>query len=121
MSLLLDLKVTQKMLGYLCQGGKCVLFTSTGQESEFKEAINKSISQRKTATADTFSIIHEVNPPQGSLISTSISESTDIFKSFSVTLQTKTFLHSGGYFSSLPLSSGAHLTDSSILCQSISR
>ena len=80
MSLLLDLKVTQKMLGYLYQGGKCVLFTSTGQESEFKEAINKSISERKTATADTFSIIHEVNPPQGSLTSTSISESTDISK-----------------------------------------
>ena len=91
MSLLLDLKVTQKMLGYLCQGGKCVLFTSTGKESEFKEAIKKSTSERNTATAHTFSIIHEVNPPQGSLTSTSISESTDIFKSFSVTLQTKNF------------------------------
>lgn len=79
------------MLGYLWQGGKCVLFTSAGKESEFKEANKKSTSERNTATADTFPVIHEVNPPQGSLTSTSISESMDIFKSFSVTLQTKTF------------------------------
>lgn len=53
--------------------------------------LRKLIRKVLLRAADTFPVIHEVNPPQGSLTSTSISESMDIFKSFSVTLQTKNF------------------------------